>query len=229
MAEARVETFGVALEAGGLVTAKTYAATKTMSRMVLAHGAGANQSHTFLVRVAGGLAERGVETTTFNFPYTEAGRRAPDPAPKLEACFRDVIGAVQTRSVVQGPIVLGGKSMGGRMASHLAARGEPSIAGLVFLGYPLHPPGKPERLRSEHLSRIEAPMLFVQGTRDTFGTPAELHRVLEGLRAKVEIFVVDQGDHSFKVPKRAGRTEEEVMTAVLDEIAAFCRKASEPG
>jgi uncharacterized protein len=219
-----VEKFQVLLGGGGRVTALTYAAQRKSSVLVLAHGAGANQSHPFIVRVASGLADRGVETTTFNFLYTEEGRRAPDSTPKLEACFRDVIGAVRARrSSDLGRLFVGGKSMGGRMASHLAAQGERGLRGLVFLGYPLHPPGKPEQLRSEHLARIEIPMLFVQGTRDPFGTPSELRPVLEGLGGKAVVFPVELGDHSFKVPKRSGRTEDLILTSVLDRVAEFCR------
>jgi predicted alpha/beta-hydrolase family hydrolase len=223
----RVDRFEVSREAGGRVTALTYAAAeKKTSRLILAHGAGANQSHPFMVRVASGLAARGVETMTFNFSYTEEGRRAPDPAPKLEACFRDVIAAVRRRTPDRGPLCLGGKSMGGRIASHLAAQGEPGIMGLVFLGYPLHPPGKPEKPRSEHLVRIDVPMLFVQGTRDPFGTPLELRPVLERLRPRVEVFPIELGDHSFRVPKRSGQTEDQVMTSILDRVAEFCRGSS---
>jgi predicted alpha/beta-hydrolase family hydrolase len=109
------------------------------------------------------------------------------------------------------------------MASHLAAQGERGLRGLVFLGYPLHPPGKPEQLRSEHLARIEIPMLFVQGTRDPFGTPSELRPVLEGLGGTALMFPVELGDHSFKVPKRSGRTDEVIMASVLDRVAEFCR------
>jgi uncharacterized protein len=220
---ARVEKFEVTLGMGGRVTASTYAAEEKTHALVLAHGAGADQFHSFMVRVASGLARRGVETTTFNFLYTEEGRRAPDPAPKLEMCFRDVIKAVRARGPGQGPILLGGKSMGGRMASHLAAKGERGLSGLVFLGYPLHPPGKPEQLRSEHLVRVDVPVLFVQGTRDPFGTPLELHPVIRGLRARVEVFPVELGDHSFKVPKRSGQSEDSVMTSILDRVAEFCR------
>jgi predicted alpha/beta-hydrolase family hydrolase len=219
-----VEKFEVILGGGGRVTALTYAAQRKTGVLVLAHGAGANQSHPFMVRVASGLAQRGIETTTFNFLYTEEGRRAPDPTPKLEACFRDVIGAVRARGSSDADrLFLGGKSMGGRMASHLAAQGERGLRGLVFLGYPLHPPGKPEQLRSEHLARIDIPMLFVQGTRDPFGTPLELRPVLEGLGGTAQVFPVELGDHSFNVPKRSGLTEDVIMTSVLDRVAGFCR------
>ena len=223
----RKDTFVVSLSAGGRVTAVTYVAKGSVGTLVLAHGAGANQSHPFMVRTATGLAERGVETTTFNFSYTEAGRRAPDPAPKLEACFRDVVAKVRARTG-NPRLFLGGKSMGGRMASHLAAGsdGKPpeEVQGLVFLGYPLHPPGHPEKLRSEHLARIGAPMLFVQGTRDAFGTPEELRPVLAGLRSRVVVFPVEEGDHSFKVPKRAGVSEDAVIASVLERVAAFVRE-----
>jgi predicted alpha/beta-hydrolase family hydrolase len=216
-------TFKVKLAGGGQVSAVDYAAPKARARLVLAHGAGANQTHPFMVRVATGLSLRGVETTTFNFSYTEQGRRAPDPAPKLEACFRDVLTAVRARSG-RGPLFLGGKSMGGRMASHLAASPElldGPIGGLVFLGYPLHPPGKPEQLRSAHLSRITVPMLFVQGTRDPFGSPDELAAVFADVGIAPEVFPIEMGDHSFKVPKRSGRGDYEVLTSVLDRVASF--------
>jgi uncharacterized protein len=218
------DRYDVSLEGGGKVTAVRYEAPAPRAgELVLAHGAGANQSHAFMVGAAEGLARRGVETTTFNFPYTEAGRRAPDPAPKLEACFRDVVRAVRGRGAKERPLFLGGKSMGGRMASHLAADGLANLAGLVFLGYPLHPPGKPEKLRSAHLSRITAPMLFVQGTRDPFGSPDELAPIFAGLSAKVTVFPIEEGGHSFEVPKRSGRTRDEVVEAVLDRVAAFVR------
>lgn len=219
--------YEVSLEGGGRVTARRYAARRPrLGELVLAHGAGANQEHAFMVAAAEGLARRGVETTTFNFPYTEAGRRAPDPAPKLESCFRDVVRAVRARGARDRPLFLGGKSMGGRMASHLGAAGEPDVAGLVFLGYPLHPPGKPTQLRSEHLPRITVPMLFVQGTRDPFGSPDELAPILAKLPAKVAVFSVDQGGHSFEVPKRTGRSLDDVMESVLDRVAAFVRAIS---
>jgi predicted alpha/beta-hydrolase family hydrolase len=159
---------------------------------------------------------------TFNFPYTEQGRRLPDRAPTLEACFRDVIAAVRARpDLASGPLVIGGKSMGGRMASHVAAQGLPGLAGVVALGYPLHPPGRPEQLRAEHLTRIRQPMLIVQGSRDAFGTPEELRAALVPLGASATLQVVEGGDHSFKVPKRGPITQEEVLERVQDEIARW--------
>jgi hypothetical protein len=220
------EGFQVNLDSGGRVTARTYPArTPRAGTLVLAHGAGANQCHAFMARAATGLAERGIETITFNFLYTEEKRRVPDPLPKLEACFRAVVREARTRGDV--PLFLGGKSMGGRIASHLAAAGDRDLRGLVFLGYPLHPPGKPEQLRSSHLVGITVPMLFVQGARDTFGTPEELRPVVAGLRSRVTVFPVPGGDHSFKVPKRSGRSEDDVWNAVLTAIEGFVRESSE--
>jgi uncharacterized protein len=120
-------------------------------------------------------------------------------------------------------LVIGGKSMGGRIASQIAATGPGDIAGLVFLGYPLHPPGRPDKLRSEHLGRIRAPMLFVQGSRDTFGTPDELRAALACAKTAADLCAVDGGDHSLKVPKRSAMTQDQVYDFVLDEIVRWLR------
>jgi predicted alpha/beta-hydrolase family hydrolase len=190
-------------------------------RLILAHGAGASQSSGFMVRFATALAERGFPTLTFNFLYSEQGRRAPDRNDKLEACYRKVIEAyrdgVLGGKVDRQKLVIGGKSMGGRIASQVAATDPSDIAGLVLLGYPLHPPGQPDKLRTKHLAAIRLPALFVQGTRDTFGTPAELEPHLAKLGAPVHLYVVEGGDHSFKVPKQ-GLSQEQVYNSVLDEI-----------
>jgi hypothetical protein len=214
--------------ASGTVTALVYPppeASRSLATLILAHGAGASQSSAFMVAFARGLARRGCHAVTFNFPYTEQGRRLPDRAPTLEACFRDVIAAVRARpDLASGPLVIGGKSMGGRMASHVAAQGLPGLAGVVALGYPLHPPGRPEQFRAEHLTRIRQPMLIVQGSRDAFGTPEELRAALVPLGATATLQVVEGGDHSFKVPKRGPITQEEVLERVQDEIARWMRR-----
>lgn len=211
--------------ASGFVTALVYAPpepSRALATLILAHGAGASQTSAFMVTFAQGLARRGCHAVTFNFPYTEQGRRLPDRAPTLEACFRDVIAAVRARpDLAAAPLVIGGKSMGGRMASHLAAQGVADLAGLVALGYPLHPPGRPEQLRAEHLARIRRPMLIVQGSRDAFGTPEELRPALGPLGATATLQVVEGGDHSFKVPKRGPITQEEVFERVQDEITRW--------
>ncbi|HKX05294.1 MAG TPA: alpha/beta family hydrolase [Methylomirabilota bacterium] len=210
--------------ASGAVTALRYlaAAPATPFTLVLGHGAGAPQTSDFMVDFASALAQRGISTVTFNFPYMEEGRRLPDRAPILEACFRAVIEAVRARAVAgQSRLVIGGKSLGGRMASHVAAAGLDGLAGLVFLGYPLHPPGQPEKLRAAHLARIREPMLFVQGARDAFGTPEELAPILAPLGPSVRVHVVADGDHSFKVPKRGPVSQPEVFAQVQDEIARW--------
>ena len=201
--------------------------SRRAATLILAHGAGAPQSSAFMVDFARGLARRGCQAVTFNFPYTEQGRRLPDRASTLEACFRDVIAAIRARAdLATGPLVIGGKSMGGRIASHLAAQGLADLAGLVALGYPLHPPGRPEQLRALHLARIRQPVLIVQGSRDAFGTPEELRPALVPLGATATLHVVEGGDHSFKVPKRGPITQEEVFARVQDEIAGWIGRLS---
>jgi uncharacterized protein len=193
--------------------------------LVLAHGAGANQSSAFMVEFAAALAARGIETITFNFAYTEAGRRLPDRNDRLEACWRAVIAAA--RGGMGGrerrKLAIGGKSMGGRIASQVAAADSDGIAGLVFLGYPLHPPGQPEKLRSKHLSDIRAPMLFVQGSRDAFGIPDEIAPIITTLKAPAQLYVVQGGDHSFKVAKRAVPPQAQVYELILDEVERWLR------
>ena len=190
--------------------------------LILAHGAGANQASSFMVRFATSLAARGIDTVTFNFVYTEQRRRLPDRNDKLEHCYRTVIEAVRSGKfhdhAGRRKLVIGGKSMGGRIASQVAAAGQEGIAGLVFLGYPLHPPGRPDKLRSKHLPDIRAPMLFVQGSRDAFGTPEELRPHIGQFKAPVDLHVVEGGDHSFKVAKSTGLSQEQAFDLVLDEI-----------
>jgi predicted alpha/beta-hydrolase family hydrolase len=194
--------------------------------LILAHGAGANQKSAFMVRFATALAARGIETITFNFAYTEAGRRLPDRNDKLEACWRRVIEAYSGEIGGRGErrrLAIGGKSMGGRIASQVAAADPDGIAGLILLGYPLHPPGRPDQLRSRHLVDIRAPMLFVQGSRDAFGTPAELAPILKTLKAPAELCVVEGGDHSFKVAKKTGPPQDQVYDFVLGNTEQWLR------
>jgi len=195
--------------------------------LILAHGAGANQTSSFIVRFATSLAARGIDTVTFNFVYTEQRRRVPDRNDKLEHCYLTVIEAVRSGRLHEDAgrrkLVIGGKSMGGRIASQVAAAGQEGIAALVFLGYPLHPPGRPDKLRSKHLPDIRAPMLFVQGSRDAFGTPEELRAVLGGLEMAADLCVVEGADHSFTDPKRSAVPQDKVYEFVLDEIVRWMR------
>jgi uncharacterized protein len=206
------------------VTALVYEAASTDRlnlRLILAHGAGSNQMSPPMTRTASALASRGIETVTFNFVYSERRKRVPDRNDKLEACWRRVIEDFGTGGV---KLVIGGKSMGGRIASQVAAADAKDVAGVVLLGYPLHPPGRPETLRTKHLPDIRLPMLFVQGENDAFGTPQELTPILRRLK-NVELCVVEGADHSFKVPKRAARSQEQVDIFVLDQVEAWLRRS----
>jgi len=217
------------------VTALLYRAPKRERKgitLILGHGAGANQLHSFMQLFAKGLAARGLDILTFNFVYMEQGRKVPDPKAKLEACYRAVIAAAHQQSKLKGNrIVIGGKSMGGRIASQVAgaiseqpvdASGAGvSIAGLVFLGYPLHPPGNPEKLRDAHLAQITAPMLFIQGSRDAFGTGDEIRDVIKRLKLPATLEAIEGGDHSLKVPKSSGLTQTQVYESAIDKLVSW--------
>jgi uncharacterized protein len=212
------------------VTATVYPATskdRTNITLILAHGAGAGQASDFMIYFATGLSSRGIDTVTFNFYYKEVGRNIPDTNNRLELCYRSVIDTViETKNIPDNRLAIGGKSMGGRIASQVAADGTTELLGLVFLGYPLHPPGKPEQLRAQHLAHIKAPMLFVQGSRDAFGTPEELRPIVSTLAARTDVYVVDRADHSFKVPKSARVPQQNVYTSILDHIALWLREGT---
>ena len=199
--------------------------------LLLAHGAGAGHQSRFILDFARGLAARGIDVLTFNFLYTEQKRKLPDRTELLEACFRAVIEAARSYAPCAGNrIFIGGKSMGGRIASHLAAedrgplkvRAAP-LSGLILLGYPLHPPGKPETLRVAHLATINVPVLVVQGERDPFGTPEELRPHLAFIPARVTLHVVERGDHSLAPPKKGGPTVDQVYSELQDVIAAWIK------
>jgi predicted alpha/beta-hydrolase family hydrolase len=187
--------------------------------LILGHGAGADQSSEFMVAFAEALAARGLELVTFNFPYTEAGRGAPDRPPKLEATYRALIAAVEAR-LPGRKLAIGGKSMGGRIASQVAP-GVQSVHALVFLGYPLHPPKQLQKLRIAHLPEVRRPMLFVQGEKDAFGTPEELAPILRGLAPPATVHAVALGDHSLKVPKKSGVAQADVYANVQNVIVRW--------
>ncbi len=195
-----------------------YEATTPHAALILAHGAGAGQKHPFMVRVAKGLAERGVTTATFDFLYIEQRRGAPDRAPVLEQRWREAVADARSRKEFAGrPLAIGGKSMGGRIASHIAAQGVDGVSAVVFLGYPLHPPGKPEQRRDAHLPTIALPLLFVQGTRDPFGAADEIAALLPSLQQPT-LHVVTGGDHSFKV---TGKGKGDPIDEIMDVVARF--------
>jgi len=189
--------------------------------LVLAHGAGAGQQHPFMTSVAKGFAARGIDVVTFDFPYMRARQRVPDRAPILEQAFSDTIAAARQWSAASR-FFIGGKSMGGRMATHLGAARLEGLGGIVVFGYPLHPPGKPDQLRAAHLPSIAAPVLIIQGRRDTFGTPDELQPVVATMTAPVELHIVEGGDHSLAV---SGRRREGILDEVLDVATAWMRKS----
>jgi predicted alpha/beta-hydrolase family hydrolase len=196
----------------------------TAPTFLCAHGAGANQDHPFFQALAIGLGAHGVQTITFNFPYTEIGRKAPDPAPVLEQCAARVAQWVREQGIASGIFVAGGKSMGGRIMTQVAARGALPCQGLVLLGYPLHPPGKVDQLRVAHFPKVTVPSLFVQGERDSFGSPAELAPHLKSLAAPAELYPVPAADHSLHVPKRADPPQAEVFNALCTKVAGWISK-----
>jgi len=212
--------------ADGSTTARHFPAGASSPLLVLAHGAGADQRHRFMVATARRLSDRGVSVVTFNFLYMERQRRAPDRAPILEATWRTVLDAVVGRLEPKEAIAIGGKSMGGRIASQVAASTPGSeawrrVGGLVLLGYPLHPPGQPEKPRVAHLPAIEIPILLVQGTRDTFGAREEIEPVFGALKARVDYEFVEGGDHSFAVPKSSGHSEADILDRIADRVATW--------
>jgi len=201
--------------------------------LVLAHGAGAGHFSPFMVAYATALAARGLDVVSFNFGYMERGRKMPDRAPVLEEDFRKAIaGALAHRHVRGSRLFIGGKSMGGRIATHLAAQPEhwpaglPPLSGVVALGYPLAPPGgKRAGDRVSHLQRLTVPTLIVQGTRDAFGGPDEVTSAITagGAAPPIEVVTVAGGDHSFAVLKSSGRDQDAVHAEVQDTIASWVR------
>ncbi len=195
---------------------KVFPSENPVAALVLAPGAGAGSSSPFMVRAASGLAARGISTATFDFQYVTSGRRVPDRPAVLEERWRHAMAAAGP-AFEDLPLFIGGKSMGGRIASQVAAQGCDGIAGLVFLGYPLHPPGRPEQRRDAHLPSVAVPMLFVQGSRDTFGTAAEIRALLPSLTGAT-LHEVAGGDHSLKVGGRGAPAPDDVLSTVLEAI-----------
>ena len=188
---------------------------------VLAHGAGAGMRHPFLETISQRLAEREIAALRYQFPYMEQRARRPDPPAVAAAAVRAAV-MEATRAAPGLPLVAGGKSFGGRMTS-TAQAGEPlpGVRGLVFLGFPLHPPGRPGNERAEHLTQVQIPMLFLQGTRDDFADLKLLRPLVKRLGARATLHLVDGGDHSFKVLKKSGRTEADVMTELVRAIVEW--------
>jgi uncharacterized protein len=194
--------------------------------VLLAHGAGADMHAAALMVVAAALADAKIPTLRFNFPYKAAGRRSPDRPPVLMGAVRDARDELAARARVEPDrIVLGGRSMGGRMGSMVAA--EDGAYGLALLGYPLHPPGKPQQRRVEHFGKLTMPVLFASGTRDPFGTPDELQRDAANIMGRVSFYWVETGDHAFKPLKASGVTPAAALDRVAAAVVAFVAGLSE--
>ena len=206
---------------GGRVSGLLELPAEARALLVLAHGAGAGMAHPFMTAVASGLAARGVATLCYQFPYMERGAKRPDPPAVAQAAVRAAV--EQAARLAPGlPLFAGGKSFGGRMSSQAqAASPLPGVRGLAFLGFPLHPPGKPSDERARHCFEVKIPMLFLQGSRDDFADRSLLEPLVERLGSRALLKLFADADHSFGVPKRSGRTDTEVRDELLGALAGW--------
>jgi uncharacterized protein len=235
MPAAEPRSLSIHIDNGNQTTALIYSAQPSShssgrsDALILAHGAGAGQHHPFMVNFAGGLSERGIDLITFDFHYMNQKRRVPDRMPQLVACYRAIIAAAREQiGSARERLFIGGKSMGGRAATHVAVD-DPDliISGIVLLGYPLHPPGRPNQTRDAHLPNVKRPMLFVQGSRDTFGTPSALKPILGSLSPLPKLHTVHGGDHSFKVGGPDAKQQQGAVYAeVQDTIVEWIRSVT---
>ena len=213
-----------AVEGGGNVSGLLQAPQWARACYVLAHGAGAGMQHPFLGKVAAGLAERGVATLRYQFPYMERGSKRPD-TPKIAHAAVRAAAAEASRLHPGLPLLAGGKSFGGRMTSQTQAEMPlPGVRGLVFLGFPLHPAGRPSRDRAEHLFQVKVPMLFLQGTRDALAELDQLEPVCRALGGLATLKLLADADHSFHVPVKSGRTDAEALEELLNAFALWAEK-----
>ncbi len=209
------------VESGEQVSGLLQAPADATACYVLAHGAGAGMTHAFMAAVAEGLAERSVATLRYQFPYMERGSRRPDSPKLAQATVRAAV-AEASRRLPGMPLIAGGKSFGGRMTSQAqAASPLPGVRGLAFIGFPLHPAGKPSDERAEHLAQVAVPMLFLQGTRDELASLELLQPVVNRLQALATLQLFADADHSFHVPARSGRKDSQVMAELLDVLAKW--------
>jgi predicted alpha/beta-hydrolase family hydrolase len=221
MSHSDVEPVTIRVDDAHNVSGLLLAPAQARACYVLAHGAGAGMAHPFMERVAAELGERGIATLRYQFPYMEQGSKRPDPPKLAQATVRAAVAAAgRLRPALA--LVAGGKSFGGRMTSQAqAASPLPGVHGLVFLGFPLHPAGRPSDQRAEHLSDVQVPMLFLQGTRDALADLALLAPVTEGLGERASLRLLQDADHSFHVPARSGRKDADVRREMLDALAAW--------
>lgn len=187
--------------------------------LVLGHGAGAGMRHVFMQDVAENLAKQGIATLRYQFPYMEQGKKAPNPPPILMATVRSAV-AKATELADGLPLIAGGKSLGGRMTSNAAAKESlPGVKGIVFFGFPLHAPGKPSSDRADHLFDVTVPMLFLQGTRDKLADLEFLTPVCKRLGSRATLQIFEDADHSFHVPKRSGKSDEQIRQELARKVA----------
>jgi len=216
----------IAVSDGHAVSALLLRPPRARAAYVFAHGAGAGMRHPSMEAVATGLAERGIATLRYQFPYMEKGSKRPDPPALAQATMRAAV-AEAARHCGDLPLFAGGKSFGGRMTSQAQAKAPlASVRGLVFLGFPFHAAGKPSSERAKHLADVKIPMLFLQGTRDALAELGLLEPMVKGLGGRATLHLVQEADHSFHVLKRSGRNDAEVMAEVLDAFAAWVEEHS---
>ena len=215
------QTLTIAINETQRVSGLLLAPAKARACYVLAHGAGAGMTHPFLEAVAAELAERGIATLRYQFPYMEQRAKRPDPPALAQATVRAAV-AEAGRRMAGVPLIAGGKSFGGRMTSQAqAATPLAGVRGLAFLGFPLHPAGRPSDERAAHLFDVQIPMLFLQGTRDALADLALLRPLVKRLGKRATLTLFEEADHSFHVPARTGRKDPEVRRELLDALAAW--------
>jgi len=220
-APVRTQAVSITVEGAGRVSGLLQEARGARACYVLAHGAGAGMMHPFMGAIAQGLAERGISTLRYQFPYMEQGSKRPDTPRVAQAAVRAAV-LEASRLVPELPLLAGGKSFGGRMTSQAqAAAPLPGVRGLVFLGFPLHPPGRESDERAKHLFEVKIPMLFLQGTRDEFAKLELLQPLIARLGERVTLKLFQDADHSFHVPARTGRKDGEVRIEILDALAGW--------
>jgi predicted alpha/beta-hydrolase family hydrolase len=223
MSSSPAEPVSIELDTDDRVSGLIQRPSRAIACFVFAHGAGAGMQHPFMTAVASDLAARGIATLRYQFPYMERKSRRPDSPAVCDAAVRAAV-ACASRKMPQTPLIAGGKSFGGRMTSQAqAASPLPDVRGLAFLGFPLHPPNRPADDRAAHLSQVHIPMLFMQGARDEFADLGLLEPVIARLGVRATLQLMEGADHSFHVPARSGRTDEQVRAAMLDAFAAWVR------
>ena len=214
----------VATQSSGEVGAILLRPKDSHTLLVFGHGAGAGMRHAFMEAIAGELATRGIATFRYQFPYMEQGKKAPNPRPILMKTVRSAVAAA-AEAAGDLPLLAGGKSLGGRMTSMAAADSPlPQICGLVFFGFPLHAPGRPSTERGDHLDKVAMPMLFLQGSRDKLAELELLRPICDRLGDRATLHVIEGGDHSFHVPKRSGKTDEQVLDELAKTVGEWASK-----